>query len=253
MEKIIFEHDAKNEYVTITLNRPHKRNAISKTMIDELASAIDKAKMLNIKCLVIIGAEDKMFCAGGDLNYFHSQLTRDESFKRLYEMKEILYELVSFPVPTICLLNGDALGGGCELATACDIRIAKNNTKFGFVQGALGITPGWGGGVLLYEKVNPNFALQWLSEGITYTADELKEAGWVHQVVSEVDFSNIKLLLANYLNKTIEQMQHFKQQYKQKLATISLAALMNEEVRQCTQFWGSRIHQQKVANIFQNK
>src|SRR5690625_1269957 len=212
MEKIIFDYDEHRGYVKITLNRPKKHNAVSRLMIEQLIAGINRAKSLNIKCLVITGVGDKMFCAGGDLNYFNSELTPEEAFERLYQMKEILYELVSFPVPTICLLNGHALGGGCELATACDIRIAKRDTSFGFVQGSLGIIPGLGGGVLLYEKVNPNFALQWLSESKTYTAKELKRFGWLHEVVSEVDFSNIKLLLANYLNKTIEQMKQFKQQ-----------------------------------------
>lgn len=253
MEKIIFEYDERLEYVTITLNRPDKRNAISKSMVDELARVIKKAKTLDVKCLVLTGSGDKMFCAGGDLNYFHSELNTNEAFERLYDMKEVLYELVAFPVPTICLLNGDALGGGCELATACDIRIAKDETNFGFVQATLGIAPSWGGGVLLYEKVNPNFALQWLSEGITYPADELENYGWIHKIVPEIDFSNKEQVLVNYLNKTVEQMQHFKQQYKHKLATLSLAALMNEEVRQCTQFWGSQLHQQKIAKVFKNK
>src|SRR5690625_3516338 len=249
MKAVIFQHDEKNEYVTITLNRPHKRNAISLTMIEALAKAIEKAKTLNIKCLVITGAGQKMFSAGGDLNDFHTNLTTDQSFERLYAMKEILYELVSFPVPTICLLNGNALGGGCELATACDIRIAKDGTKFGFVQASLGITPGWGGGILLYEKVQPNFALQWLMEGVTFSAKELKSSGWLQQIVEDTEWGQDEKILAHYLNKSTEQMKHFKQQFKQKIATLSLAALMNEEVRQCSQFWGSPLHKQKVAQV----
>src|SRR5690625_5646758 len=95
-----------------------------------------------------------MFCAGGDLINFHGELTPDEAFSRLYPMKEVLYDIASFPVPTICLLNGDALGGGCEIATACDFRIAKETTKFGFVQSKLGIVPGWGGGTRSEEHTS---------------------------------------------------------------------------------------------------
>lgn len=253
MKEIIFHYDENNEYVKLTLNRPEKRNAISKLMIEELKAGIEKAKSLNIKCLIITGKGEKMFCAGGDLNDFHPDLPPEESFKRLYQMKEILYELVTFEVPTICLLNGDALGGGCELATACDVRIAKDHTNFGFIQASLGIIPGWGGGVLLYEKVHPNFALQWLTEGITYRADELKQSGWLHQIVTAEEIVNIEQTLANYLNNTVEQMKHFKHQYKEKLSSLSLSALMNEEVRQCTQFWGSKVHHKKVNGLLNRK
>src|SRR5699024_12828906 len=101
--------------------------------------------------LIITRAGEKMCCSGGDLNHLQGDLSSDEAFKELYPMKECLYEPVSFPVPTVCLLNGDAVGGGCEIATACDFRIGKKGTKFGFVQSKLGIIPGWGGGELLYK------------------------------------------------------------------------------------------------------
>lgn len=251
MEKVIFEHIKEQEYVKITLNRPEKHHAISKSMISQLKEAIDWAKSLKIKCLVLTATGDQSFCAGGDLNYFHSELTKDESFDRLYQMKEILYEIVSFPVLTLCLLNGNAFGGGCELATACDLRIAKKDAVFGFVQGDLGIIPGWGGGVLLYEKVHPTFALQWLTESKLYTANKLKQIGWLQAIVKEEDFTEINKLLKPYLNKTVEQMLHFKQQYKEKLQSLSLSALMNEEVRQCAQFWGSKIHQERVQRLLE--
>src|SRR5690625_1393663 len=117
MDHITFHHNERQQYVTITLNRPEKLNAISESMVTTLNKAIEKAKSLEIKCLVLTGAGNRMFSAGGDLNYFHSELTEEQAFERLYTMKDVLYKLVDFPVPTIALLNGDALGGGCELAT----------------------------------------------------------------------------------------------------------------------------------------
>lgn len=253
MKDVMFHHDEQQQYVTITLNRPEKLNAISESMVSSLTGAIEQAKSLDIKCLVITGAGDKMFSAGGDLTYFHSELPTEQAFERLYTMKDALYQLVDFPVPTIALLNGNALGGGCELATACDLRLAKEGTQFGFVQTTLGIVPGWGGGVLLYEKVDPNFALQWLVEGVTYSTGELLQAGWLHKIFQADEWPYKQNILQNYLNKTVEQMKHLKFQYKQKLATLSLAALMNEEVRQSAQFWGSPIHQEKIKEIMSKK
>lgn len=253
MKDVIFHHDKQEQYVTITLNRPEKLNAISKSMVSSLMDAIKRAKSLDIKCLVVTGTGEKMFSAGGDLTYFHSELSTEQAFERLYTMKDVLYQLVDFPVPTIALLNGNALGGGCELATACDLRLAREGTQFGFVQTTLGIVPGWGGGVLLYEKVDPNFALQWLVEGTTYSTEELIQSGWLHRVIHVDEWANKQDILMSYLDKTVEQMKHLKFQYQQKLATLSLAAMMNEEVRQSAQFWGSPVHQEKIKQILTKK
>src|SRR5690625_3502655 len=134
-------------------------------MANELTELLEEIKERPLKFLVIKSAGDPVFCAGGDLNDFHGSLNEQEAYDTLHTMKHVLSQIVTFPVPTICFLQGDALGGGCELATACDIRIAKDTTKFGFVQSNLGILPGWGGGAILYEKVPASFALQWLTEG----------------------------------------------------------------------------------------
>ncbi|MFC2950209.1 enoyl-CoA hydratase/isomerase family protein [Virgibacillus sediminis] len=106
-----------------------------------------------------------------------------------------------FPVPVIRLLNGSAVGGGYEIATACDIRISKGTSSFGFVQSTLGILPGWGGGVLLYEKVMRDFAFQWLVEGTMYSAEQLKEKGWLHHLVAEEGWEQQKKVLENHMSR----------------------------------------------------
>lgn len=161
----------------------------------------------------------------------------------------VLFTLVSFPVPTICLLNGDALGGGCEIATACDFRIAKEATEFGFIQTKLGIIPGWGGGTLLYEKVHPSFAYHWIVEAQIYKASFLKEQGWIHKVVPNKEWGNYELLLKDYLNKSFEQMKFLKSQYKRKLSVLGLSAQMNEDVRNCSVLWDSEEHQEVVQHF----
>lgn len=247
---VVYHFHREHGYGVITLSRDEKRNAISKSMIQQLQQALQDAKEDPLKCLVITGEGDDIFSAGGDLNYFHSDLTTDEAFSRLYKMKEVLYELVSFPMPTVALLNGDAYGGGCEIATACDFRIAKENTKFGFVHTSLGIIPGWGGGVLLYEKVTPQFAYQWLIEAKVYSDTYLREKGWIHQIIPLDEWHEIDIILQPYITKSYEQLKHLKTQYNQKLSVLSLSATMNEEVRQCSLLWGSSFHREKIANFF---
>lgn len=236
-------------YGEITLQRSQKHNAVNGTMIAELESCLEQAKEDIITFLVITGDGDDTFCAGGDLHYFHGQLDSEHAFSLLYPMKEILHTILLFPVPTICLLNGNAFGGGCELATACDIRIAKENTRFGFIQSTLGIVPGWGGGTLLYEKVHTSFAFQWITEGATYSVEKLYDKGWIHTIVSSEDFNNHKDILKHYLCKTIDQLEVLKNQYKQQILALSLSARMNEEVRHCASLWNSPAHQNAVEQF----
>src|SRR5699024_11604183 len=84
----------------------------------------DALPISSIPFLVITSEGSNYFCAGGDLNTLHSGLPKSEVEEKLFFMNEVLYSIATFPVPVICLLQGNALGGGCELATACDIRIA---------------------------------------------------------------------------------------------------------------------------------
>lgn len=240
-------------YSIIHLNRPEKHNAISVQMTEELRVSLEQAKKDKVKFLVITGAGDRMFCAGGDLNDLHGDLSSDEAYEHLTPMKEILYEIASFPVPTICLLNGDALGGGCELATSCDFRITKPSTKFGFVQANLGIIPGWGGGVLLYEKVAHSFAYQWLLEAKVYPAEELKKRGWIHRIVEDFQLENIDKLLEPYLSKSYDQMKVLKKQYKKALSASDLSSRMSEEVKDCSYLWTSEEHKRAVDHFFQRK
>lgn len=240
------------EYGILTLNRPEKRNAISIDMARQLSTLLTEIESRPISFLVIKSAGEGVFCAGGDLNELHGELSNQEAYETLKVMKQVLYQIVSLPVPTIALLQGNALGGGCELATACDIRIAKEGTSFGFVQSNLGILPGWGGGAILYEKVLPSFALQWLTEGEMYQASDLLEKGWLHHLVDEVSWADIDDLLQPYVRKSLEQMQYLKAQYKAAIHLDDLKEKMDIESSNCANLWASEHHQQ-VVQSFLNK
>ena len=251
MDKLIVYEEV-NGYGTILINRPEKRNAISTEMAEELLRLFQEIKHHPISFLLIKSAGDSVFSAGGDLNDFHSNLNEDEAYEMLSTMKQVLFQIVSFPVPTICLLQGQALGGGCELATACDIRIAKANSTFGFVQTNLGILPGWGGGALLYEKVHPSFALNWIMEARVYDADALLRKGWLHHVISEESWSDEAKILKKYRSKSADQMSYLKSQYIEALSLPTLFEKMEKESSRCASLWSSEEHQQVVQN-FLNK
>ena len=187
-----------------------------------------------------------MFCAGGDLNELNDQLTEDEAYEDLKPMKEFLFKLATFPLPTIALLHGIALGGGCELATACDFRIAKEDTRFGFVQANLGILPGWGGGALLYEKVAPTFAYKWIIDGDVYSAAYLEENNWIHKIIPGDEWDENKIF-ETYLKRSHGQMLHLKSQYLEKINQAKIYTAMDLESRRCASLWESEEHISAVA------
>ncbi|MEN2766552.1 enoyl-CoA hydratase/isomerase family protein [Ornithinibacillus xuwenensis] len=248
-ETVIYERITEKEYGIITLNRPNKRNAISLAMAEELMQCIQFAKKDKIKFLVVTGAGERTFCAGGDLNEMHGNLSEHEAFDSLIKMMQVLYELATIPIPTIALLNGSAVGGGCELATACDIRIAKNNTKYGFVQTNLGIIPGWGGGVLLARRVHHSFSNQWIMEGSLYEAEALREKGWIHRIVEESEWEDTDKLLKPYLTKSFKQMEILKELFLDTIGVIGLEDKMKREVQKCASLWESEAHKKAVTDF----
>ncbi|MCM3739146.1 enoyl-CoA hydratase/isomerase family protein [Oceanobacillus luteolus] len=237
-----------DDYGIIRLNRPEKRNAISMEMTALLKDKIQKAEKDNLKFLIITGAGNTMFAAGGDLSELHGELSSEEAYFRLFPMMEVLESILYFPVPVIAKLNGNALGGGCELATACDIRIAKENTKFGYIQSTIGILPGWGGGALLYEKVQPSFALDWITRGDVLSVQELKDRGWIHQIIEEESWEDEKYL-SPYIEKSAQQMRLLKAQYRAVIQPEELRRRMVEEVKASASLWESEAHKKALENF----
>lgn len=252
METSIIYELSNDGYGIITLNRKEKRNAISQAMASKLNELLAELQEQPPKFLVVKSAGDNVFCAGGDLTELHGELDEEEAFKQLSPMREVLYKLITFPTPTICLLQGNALGGGCEIATACDIRIAKEGTKFGFIQANLGILPGWGGGALLHKKVHPSFALQWVMEGAVFPAKQLINKGWLHRVVDEDDWENETLVLKPYIKKSKDQLSFLKAQFLQSINEADIEEKMIAESKQSAYLWPSEEHKQAV-NDFLNK
>src|SRR5699024_4069199 len=122
MNKMI-SYEEKDGYGILLINRANKRNAISTEMAADLLQLFQEIKDQPIIFILIKSAGKNVSCASGDFNDYHSDLNEQEAYEMLSTTKQVLFQIVAFPVPTICLLQGQALGGGCEVATACDISI----------------------------------------------------------------------------------------------------------------------------------
>ena len=173
-----------NSIATFTIDRPEMRNAVNQAVMEGLEQFLDQIEDNQaVSFAVITGAGDRAFCSGGDLAEFHDFRTAVEVFPMLSKMAGLLYRVATLPMPVIAVVNGTAVGGGCEIATACDYRIVSSSTKAGFIQGRLAITTGWGGATLLFEKDGKHDRVfRLLAEAEIHTADQLLDAGWATEL-----------------------------------------------------------------------
>jgi enoyl-CoA hydratase len=166
----------------LTLNRPDAMNALSPEMLDDLDAALQHIEQApELRAVVLTGAGDKAFTAGADINHMREASPLEA---RAYARRghALTNRLESFPKPVIAAVNGYALGGGCELALACDIRLASERARFGLPEVNLGILPGWGGTQRMARATSPGFAKELIFTGRHVGADEARAAGLVNHV-----------------------------------------------------------------------
>ena len=176
---------AKDEGIAIIkINRPEVLNALNKEVISELSRAIDIVGIDdNIKVVIITGTGERSFCAGADIRYVVN-INPIEAERYASFVHTLLNKVENLQKPVIAAINGYALGGGCELALACDIRIASSNAKIGQTEVTIGIPPGWGGTQRLLRITGPTKAKELIFTGKMITAEEAQRIGLVNKVVS---------------------------------------------------------------------
>ncbi|QPA31949.1 enoyl-CoA hydratase/isomerase family protein [Thermaerobacillus caldiproteolyticus] len=247
MGAILLERD-RNGIVWFTINRQEKRNAINYEVMDALQETIRMVeKSDEVKILVITGAGDQAFCSGGDLSEFHHLHAKEEAYHMLKKMGTILYSLLTVSKPTVALINGTAVGGGCELATACDFRYARKGAKVGFIQGKLGITTGWGGATMLFEKLPYTRALDILLRAEYMSVETMYEYGWVHSLLSGENITEeCRKLLSPYLAQTVSVLRAYKRAAAEKWKNDEFRARFFSEVTRCSILWESEEHEEAV-------
>jgi enoyl-CoA hydratase/carnithine racemase len=246
-----FTLNLEDTIMKFTINRPQVRNAINLDVIvgfEKLVSAVHNDS--SVKFVVITGYGEEAFCSGGDLSIFHGLHTAKDAFPMLDRMATVLYNIATLPVPVIALVNGHAVGGGCEIATACDYRLVSSRAKCGFIQGSLAITSGWGGGTYLFEKLpRQDLALQMLSQAKPLSATAMLNNGWATQVYEDDKEQALETFLAEM--KKVEASVHraYKQMLIRKWAGQNLLNQIREEVKTCSILWEADEHHQAVQKF----
>jgi len=174
--------EREEEIVQITINRQDKLNAMNLDVMNEFISLLDGLEKDSSKVIIITGDGSKAFSAGADIEYM-SSIGPTEAEKYALRGHEVLNKIEKLEKPVIAAVNGYALGGGCELALACDIRFASPNAQLGQPEVTLGICPGWGGTQRLLRIVGPSRAKDLIFSGRKITAEEAFSMGLINKII----------------------------------------------------------------------
>lgn len=206
-QNLLFE--IRNHTALVTVNRPDKLNALNGQTIDELEDVFNSIKNNSeVFIVVITGSGEKAFVAGADIAELN-KLTVISAKEFSEKGNKIFRAIETLDKPVIAAVNGFALGGGCELALACHIRIASENARFGQPEVNLGIIPGYGGTQRLARIVNSAIALEMILSGDMISAEEAFRIGLVNKVYPQTELLTNTLALADKIASKGQQAIRF--------------------------------------------
>ncbi|MDR0585476.1 MAG: enoyl-CoA hydratase/isomerase family protein [Treponema sp.] len=188
-------YEVKDFIGTLTINRPEALNALNGELIGELFKTLKEIASTDLRCLVITGKGEKSFVAGADIEEMLS-LAPSEALEYSRTGNELMNVIADFPSPVIAAVNGYALGGGLELALACDIRMAAENAVFGFPEVSLGILPGYGGIKRIVNLIGAGKAKELLFTARRVKAEEALSLGIVNSVHPPAELMSDVLITA---------------------------------------------------------
>jgi enoyl-CoA hydratase len=189
-----------NGIFTIIINRPDKLNALNKDVFTDMEKATDEIQNNPaIKSAIITGAGEKAFVAGADIAEFNG-LNKDAAMALAKRGQDIFFKIENSSKPVIAAVNGFALGGGCELAMACNFRIASDNAKFGQPEVNLGLIPGYGGTQRLTQLIGKGRAIELLISGNMIDAATALQYGLVNYVVPANELLNKAITILSFIN-----------------------------------------------------
>nr|XP_014090792.1 methylglutaconyl-CoA hydratase, mitochondrial [Bactrocera oleae] len=185
-EVLVERLDGERKGITvISLNRPQAKNSFSRSLVETFEHVIDELEHDNgSRCVILRSSSPGIFCAGADLKE-RKTMSPDDASAFVTSLRELLIALEQLPMPSIAALDGHAIGGGLEMALACDMRTAAENTKLGLVETRLAIIPGAGGTQRLPRILSPALAKELIFTSRVLNGKEAKDFGIVNHVVPQ--------------------------------------------------------------------
>lgn len=223
----------------VTIDRSHKHNALARSVLRELGEAVSSvAAAPEARFIVLSGAGDRFFAAGGDLVDLASVRDEQATLDMSNEARAALDAVRHCPVPVLAYLNGDAIGGGAELALACDMRLQGAKARIGFVQAKLAITSAWGGGPDLCQLVGAARAMRMMSRGELVDAPQAMAWGLADAVIGENSASaDLQAFLAPLLSCPPQVLRGIKAQTRAWRQNLPYAERRAIEQQQLLKTW----------------
>ena len=230
----------------LTVDRPGARNALDPDTMDALhQAALRAAADPSVRCVIVTGAGNQSFCAGGDLKALHGLKSTEAGYAMSVRMQRALAALEALNVPVVAVLNGYAMGGGCELMLAADVRVAEAHAILSFRQLQFGVSLGWGGAARLARDVGPRRAMQMMWERGDISAEQAQVMGLVDHLVASgqgmaraMAFAEQMAGLAPLAVAAVKRM------------VVATPAQIHHEATLFAQTWGSRDHHEAVDAFF---
>jgi enoyl-CoA hydratase len=212
----------------VTVNRPDKLNALNVRTREEILAAFkDLAEDRDVRVIVMKGAGEKAFIAGADISEFSGNTALEQ--REIMRRSRAFDAMEDCPKPVIAMIQGYALGGGCELAMACDLRIASSKAKFGQPEIKLGLIPGGGGTQRLPRLIGEGKALELILTGDMIDAEEARRLGLVNQVVAPEDLETRTMELAARIAEMSQVALAVAKKAVKNAARMNLAAGLEAE------------------------
>lgn len=203
--------DIADRVATVTIDRREKRNSLTQQVKTDLRHALGHVREeTDARAVILTGAGDKSFVSGANIDDFEGRSVHDQ--REVLSIPAIYEDVERFPLPVIAAVNGFALGGGCEMAMACDVRVAAESAKFGQPEINLGIIPGGGGTQRLRRLVGEGMTMDIVLTGRIIDADEADEIGLADHVVSDDDlYERAEALAGQMAEKSPIALQYAKE------------------------------------------
>jgi enoyl-CoA hydratase/carnithine racemase len=240
---------------TVTIHRPDKMNPLSRPVLRALRAAFESfAVDRQAKCVVVRGAGNRYFAAGGDLRELADVRGDADTTAMVLECRAALDAVRDCPLPVVAALTGDALGGGAELALACDRRVMAEHASIGFVHGRLAITAAWGGATDLVDLVGTSRAFRMMSRSEMIDAFTALEWGLADLVVPGAD---LERRTTDFLAPLAAQSQDVLRALKAQIVAARRGASRDErralELRHIVQTWTHADHWKAVQRFFESR
>lgn len=221
--------EKRGRVAVVTVNRPDKLNALNAGTRDDILAAFDDLERDNeVRVVVITGAGEKAFIAGADINEFAGKTAIQQ--RAVMKGRRAFDAVEEFSKPVIAMINGFALGGGCELALACDIRIASKTARLGQPEIKLGIIPGGGGTQRLTRLVGEGKAMELILTGDMISAEEAERLGLVNYTVEPGELESKTMEIANKIAEMSPVAVSLAKQAVKNAARLDLRAGLDAEV-----------------------